>query len=279
MLAPDAYGGTALLRAIASLPTVLPEAMPDAQIQTVHIDDVAAAVVAAAQGKVASGTIADLTEPSATSFPELCAAMRRWQGYPEARFKPPVPNFVLNFTARIADRLGYLGWRSPLRTTALTALRDGITGDPKTWITPCRSLEETLSAMPATRQERVFARAYLALPLAIATLSIFWLLSGLIGLFFVRDAMAVLTQNSVSRPLAAAAVFGGGVVDIFLGVAILWRPWTKKAALGMIAVSLAYLLGALIFAPALWADPLGPMIKVFPSITLAMVVWLLMEER
>ncbi|MEM8850183.1 MAG: DoxX-like family protein, partial [Pseudomonadota bacterium] len=58
-----------------------------------------------------------------------------------------------------------------------------------------------------------------------------------------------------------------------------WRLWARRAALGMVALSGAYLLGSLIFAPDLWADPLGPMVKVIPALVLAALVWLLLEER
>lgn len=64
-----------------------------------------------------------------------------------------------------------------------------------------------------------------------------------------------------------------------LGLAILWRPWAKRAAVGMVGLSGGYLLGSVVVAPDLWADPLGPMVKVLPGMALAALVWLLMEER
>jgi uncharacterized protein YbjT (DUF2867 family) len=81
VLSPEAYGGTALLRAVAALPLILPRVLPEAQVQTVYVGDIAAAVVAAAKREVPSGTIADLTEREARSFPDLVAAVRRWQGW------------------------------------------------------------------------------------------------------------------------------------------------------------------------------------------------------
>ncbi|SMX33636.1 SDR family oxidoreductase [Actibacterium lipolyticum] len=280
VLSADAYGGTALLRAAASIPLLAPVVLPDAQIQTVFVGDVAAAVVAAADGKVPSGTVADLTESKTHSFPDLTATMRRWLGFPAPVFTPKVPRAALGFIGRIADLLGHLGWRSPLRTTALKALGDGIRGDPTAWEVaggaPCRPLEETLSQLPATRQERLFARANLTMPLAIGTLALFWVLSGLIALFDVRGAMAVLADDAMP---AGVVVVGGAVADITLGLLILWRPWAKRAALSMIALSLAYLGGSVLAAPQLWLDPLGPMVKVLPGIALAAVVWMLMEER
>jgi hypothetical protein len=47
----------------------------------------------------------------------------------------------------------------------------------------------------------------------------------------------------------------------------------------MILLSSSYLVGGALFAPGLWADPLGPMIKVIPGIFLALIVWLGVEDR
>lgn len=283
MLSPDAYGGTALLRAASAVPMLAPRIMPDAQVQTVYVGDVANAVVAAAHGTVPSRLIADLTEREARAFPELVDRVRRWQGWPEPIFRPVVPGILLAVVGKGADLLGHLGWRSPMRTTALRALRDGISGSPDAWEnaggSPCRSLEETLALLPATRQERLFARAYLALPFAIATLSLFWCLSGFVTLLDPAQAMVVLTERAVPNWAIGLSVIGGALADLLLGLAILWRRWTKPATLGMLGLSGAYLIGSLVVAPDLWADPLGPMVKVFPGMALAAMIWLLMEER
>lgn len=69
VLSHDAYGGTALLRAAAVLPGILPRILPDTVVQAVNIRDVANAVLAAACGRVPSCLIADLTEPQAHRFP------------------------------------------------------------------------------------------------------------------------------------------------------------------------------------------------------------------
>lgn len=281
VLSAEAYGGTALLRALAAMPGVMPVVLPQARVQTVWVEDVAQAVVAAAEGRVPSGTTADLTEDAIRTFPDLARAVRRWMGLPSPFWRPCLPAPLLRATGRVADGLGHLGWRSPLRTTALTALAEGVTGDPGAWHeaggAPCRRLEDTLALMPATRQERLFARAYLALPPAIATLAVFWLASGLITLADPARAVAIL--GDPAQPLAWAAVLGGTAADILLGLAILWRAWTKRAALAMVGLSAAYLGGSVLFAPALWSDPLGPMVKVLPGMALALVVWLVTEDR
>ncbi|RYG89648.1 SDR family oxidoreductase [Loktanella sp. IMCC34160] len=283
VLSTEAYGGTALLRAAAALPAVLPVIFPDSRIQTVSVTDVAEAVVCAARGDLPSGLVADLTEHEAHRFPDLLAKVRSWQGYDSPIFRPRFPGVLVTSIGKLADLLGYLGWRSPFRSTALKVLRDGIRGDPSAWENaggrPCRSLGETLAQIPATRQERLFARAYFALPLAIGTLALFWCLSGLITLVTPSRAMAVLAVRDVPSWVGGPTVIGGALADIALGLAILWRPWVKHAALGMIGLSCSYLIGSALVAPDLWADPLGPMVKVLPGITLAAWVWMTMEER
>jgi hypothetical protein len=47
----------------------------------------------------------------------------------------------------------------------------------------------------------------------------------------------------------------------------------------MIALSLAYLANATLLQPGLWLEPLGPLVKVFPSIVLALVALAILEER
>ena len=133
--------------------------------------------------------------------------------------------------------------------------------------------------MPATVQDRRFARLYLALPLALAVLSAFWLASGLIGLWQWRAAVALLAPADLPAGLAPALVGVGSVADIALGLAVLVRPWARAACLAMAGLGLAYLALGTILAPWLWADPLGSMVKVLPGIVLALVASAMLEQR
>ena len=48
---------------------------------------------------------------------------------------------------------------------------------------------------------------------------------------------------------------------------------------GMLAVSFAYLAGASLLEPTLWLDPLGPLVKVLPSILLTLTALATLDER
>jgi hypothetical protein len=142
-----------------------------------------------------------------------------------------------------------------------------------------RDLATTLRDLPATVQERWFARAWLLKPLVIGVLALFWLLSGLIGALRFDAAQAVLAGRGVDAGLAALAVACGAVADVALGLAVLVRRWVVPAACGMVGVTAGYLLGATLLAPDLWLDPLGPLVKTLPAAVLALVAIALAPER
>ena len=283
VLAPAAYGGTALLRAGAALPGVVPNVLPDSTIACVHIDDLSQAVLDAVEGRLPAGTDVDVTGAGAESLTDLMRRTRAWLGLPKARVTLPVPAFALKLLTKAADLTGYFGWRSPLRSTALQALDDGVAGDPAALPNAggkaCRDLDAIFQTLPRTVQDRWFARSYLALPVVILGLSLFWLASGLIGLVQLPEATSVLTSRGIGDSTAIAAVVGGGLLDIALGLLILIRRYAKAACLGMILLSLGYLAAGTLLTPDLWADPLGPFVKVLPAILLAWITLGLLDDR
>ncbi|MHA1568135.1 MAG: SDR family oxidoreductase [Alphaproteobacteria bacterium] len=283
VIGPDAYGGTALLRGLAAFPLVQPLVLGGAPVQTVALADVARAACLAAGGELPPGTEADLVTPEPQPLREIVAGFRHWLGLAPARREIALPGWMARAASQIADALGWLGWRSPLRSTALAALAEGVRGDPGPWRAltgeTLPGLRDTLAAMPATAQERQFAWLYLALPLALAVLCLFWLASGLIGLWQWRAATALLAPANLPEGLAPALVGAGSAADIALGLGVLVRPWARAACLAMAGLGLAYLALGTILTPWLWADPLGALLKALPAVVLALVAAAMLEQR
>ncbi len=282
VIAPAAYGGTALLRMLAAFPVVLPIVYPDARLATVSIDDVVEAVLMSVDGRAPAGTELCVVEPKAPRLDDIVVAFRLWLGFKSAKVVA-LPGWVATAVGAGADVLGWLGWRSPLRTTALTVMKDGVVTDGEDYARlrgrPALTLEQTLKRLPSSVQERWFAQMYLAMPLIIAILSAFWLASGIVGLIELDAASAHLTSIGYSQKLANLMVVIGSIIDIVLGIAVLWQRWARATCLAMILVTACYLLGGTFMSPGLWADPLGPFVKTVPAAALAWVASMLVKTR
>jgi uncharacterized protein YbjT (DUF2867 family) len=283
VLAPAAYGGTALLRGLAAFPLVVPVAYADSLIQTTSAEDVAIAVQRALAPGARRRISVDVVHAEPVTLAELTTTLRGWLGLPPARVVA-IPPALARATALAADALAWLGWRSPMRTASLEQLRAGVPGDADQaqrllGFAP-RSLRAVLDGWPSGVQERWFARSYFLKPAILITLFGFWLLSGLIGLTAgFEQAVSVLTVAGVGAALAKAAVIGGGIADIALALLLAFRRTSALALLGMLALTVAYLLGGAVVRPDLWLDPLGPFLKSIPAAVLALAALALLDER
>ncbi|MFC5756892.1 SDR family oxidoreductase [Rhizobium sp. GCM10022189] len=278
VLGRNAHGGTALLRALASFPLALPLLHADSPVETVAAEDIAAAVSAAISGALASGSDIALAAEGRHTLASLVRLHRAWLGLPDAPVIA-IPPAIARPVSWLADLAGHLGWRSPLRSTAMTVMSEGVRMDrPTPSGLPALSAAETLAANPSGVQDLWFARLYLLKAPVMAGLSLFWLLSGLIPLL--APAQAGNHFLPFMPPAAAMALtILTCLIDMALGAAVLVRPFARRALIGMLVVSLAYLAGATALEPALWLDPLGPLVKILPSLLLTLAALAILDER
>jgi uncharacterized protein YbjT (DUF2867 family) len=282
VIAHAAYGGTALLRALAAFPGFIPAVMSRQLIQTVSVADVAEAVSRAVAGSLPPRLVIDLVEGNARSLADVLLAFRAWLGLAQVKVVP-MPAILGRLAGAVADVLGILGWRSPLRSAALAALARGITGNAESWNDvsghPLQPLEATLADMPAHVQERWFARLWLIKPVIFACLSMFWLVSGVIGLIRQNEAADILVLRGVPAHFAHISVLVGSAADIVVGAAVLVRPLARRALRAMIAITLFYLAASTLLVPDLWLAPLGPLVKTIPALCLVLVALAVLDER
>ncbi|MES0825938.1 SDR family oxidoreductase [Ruegeria sp. SCP11] len=276
------YGGTALLRMLAAVPFVQPIAYSQAPVQCVGMLDLCDAVAEAVAGNLPQGSY-DLVEETPMPLSGVLSETRRWLGFPTARMTLNVPVWGTRLISRCADALGHLGWRSPLRSNAMIIMASGVVGNPE----PYRSatgrsmapLRQVYASLASSREHRLSARMSLLMPLVVTVLCLFWLLSGLFGLLGLPQAVEVLTNVGWGAELAKLSVVFWSVVDITLGLVILWRPWAVRACVAQFAVALFYLIAASLTLPALWLDPFGPLTKILPAMMLSLVAWPMVEKR
>jgi hypothetical protein len=244
------------------------------------MSDLVEVVLDAVEGRLLEKSEFDLLEHQAHTLRELVESLRDWLGIAPARMRFAVPELLAHLLARVADALGYLGWRSPIRTTTLRVLAENVVGDSQEFRAvsdrKISSLRQTLASMPSTLQARWFARLYLLIPLLVAVLSVFWLLSGIISLSDVESAAAL---TGLTPDLGRPAVLIGAAVDVGLGVGILYQPAARGVCWGMVLVGLNYLVLGSLLRPDLWADPLGPLLKILPVTALTLVTIVLLDDR
>ncbi|MCF3640561.1 SDR family oxidoreductase [Rhizobium sp. TRM95111] len=279
VLGRNAHGGSALLRALAAMPCVTPLIHAESPVATVGLDDVAAAVSDAVAGTIPAGSDLELAAPRPVALADLVALHRSWLGLAPAR-RWSVPLFAAIPVVAAADMAGRLGWRAPLRSTAMRVMQGGVTAAASAEA-PGRTLRDAgavLAANPAGVQDLWFARLYLLKPLVVVCLSVFWLASGLVP--FWNFAPAYAHFSPLMPPgWAAAAVIATCLADILLGAAVLARKHARRAMQGMVVLAAAYLAAATLVEPSLWLDPLGPLVKVLPSVVLALVGLAILDER
>ena len=282
VVSQTAYGGTSLLRMLAAFPLVQPIALPEARLQTIDVNDVACAVVRAVDDPRLARKEFDLVAPQAETLQAIVLAFRDWLGFSKPSAIWRLPDWLAGLVSRFADAAGLLGWRSPLRTTALQVLADDVIADPVPWRRATgrgfKSLSDTLREMPSTRQERVFARTQLVFPVLVVIYAGFWIASGVIGLWQSEAAAGIVT-DAIGKFGADLSVMAGSLIDILVGVVLCVRRSFVPACLAAIALCFAYLLAGTILTPTLWADPLGPFVKVAPAAALSLALIAMAEER
>jgi uncharacterized protein YbjT (DUF2867 family) len=283
VIAPAAYGGTALLRGLAGFPLFIPALAPRQIVQAVSVQDVAEAVARALAPDAPARLSLDVASAEKTTLGEILTALRAWLGFRPAPLAS-VPAALAGAVALASDAIGFMGWRSPMRSTSIAQLKAGVIADDSAIETVLgfkpKSLDQMLAGWPSGVQERWFARLYFLKPAALIVLIGFWFASGAIGLTAgFNEAVAALT--AVAAPLLAAktVVIGGAVLDMALALLACVRATAPTALIGVVATSAAYLVGATILRPDLWAEPFGPLVKVVPGAILALVVLAMMDER
>lgn len=277
-----AYGGSALLRGLASLP-VLPVMPGTAAIQPVHLDDLVETVLFFLQPEAPSRIALDLAGPRQMAFSDAVALFRHWLRWRPA-YRLQLPAWAASGAYRAGDVAQLLGWRAPVNSTAQVEMRRGATGDSEPWrqVTGMRprDLAAALASEPASVQERWFARLYALKPLIFGVFGLFWIVTGIISLGPGWDiGMSYVREGGLGENFASLTVIAGALADTVIGIAILWRPASRYGLWAALIISLTYVVIGTALVPRLWADPLGPMLKIWPVLMLNLVAMAIREDR
>jgi uncharacterized protein YbjT (DUF2867 family) len=287
VIAPSAFGGSAMVRALAALPFRLSAADASVTFQPVAVMDISATIAwlasRATDERSANAVTWELMQKQPVTLGEVIETFARSLGASRLP-RIPLPAFLLDLGVMLGDLVSWLGWKPPMRTTAIAELRRGVRGDPSAWMAATglvpTTMAEVLSRHPATIQDKWFARLYLTKALIIASLVVFWIASGFIALFISYDAAAgMLRSHAFPQALVAPVTILTSLMDMATGVLIAFRRTVAFGLIWGILASLGYMTGAAILTPDLWIEPLGALVKTGPAIVLMLVALLMLDNR
>ena len=290
VIAPSAYGGSAMLRALAALPIDLPPTERAVPFQPVAVEDIAGTIAwlvdhdGPDQATGATWNVTwDLMQPQPITLGGVIEQFRWSLGTAKRRRIAP-PWFAVDLGARLGDLASLIGWSPPLRSTAIAELRRGVTGDPSAWMAATGiepiTIEARIGSRTAAIQDKWFSRLYLIKALVIASLAVFWIASGFIALVISYDAAAaILTSHHFPAALVAPVTIGSSLMDMTIGCLIACRRSCAAGLLAGIVVSLGYMTGAALLTPDLWIEPLGALVKTGPAIVLMLVALMTLDNR
>ncbi len=283
VIAPAAYGGSAMLRALAALPFDLPAEERATPFRPVAVEDIAATVAWLAARDDAESVSWDLMQPQPISLGGVIDQFRFAFGTAEW-LRLTLPSFLLDLGAKLGDLANRLGWMPPIRSTAIAELRRGVAGDPAPWIAATgivpKTVAEIVGQRAATIQDKWFARLFLIKPLVIASLALFWIVSGFIALVIAFPATkAILASHGFPSWLIAPFAAVTSLMDMSIGVLIAFRRSCAAGLVAGIVLSLGYMMGTAILTPDLWIEPLGALVKTGPAIVLMGVALSTLDNR
>jgi uncharacterized protein YbjT (DUF2867 family)/uncharacterized membrane protein YphA (DoxX/SURF4 family) len=278
--AAGAYGGTALLRALAALPGVL--IVPNGGMQRIRplaLEDLTDAVVAALAKPDLRGEIVELVGAETLTLRDYLLAWRQWFGL-SAPYILATPGWLTNASVAIGEASG----RGPLSRVIANLLERGRIGASTAPTHTAAllgrapvTLAEALTRRPSQAQDLLQARWYSLRLLLLFSLVLVWLGSGIVGLLL-PESSAAAQLAGWPPSLVYIAQLASSAADLVLGVLLLtgWRTRTVLAL--MLAMVVGYTVVIGMAAPAHWLDPFGGLLKNL-AVMAVLISLLMLDER
>jgi uncharacterized protein YbjT (DUF2867 family) len=265
---------TRFFAALAALPVTPLPSGGQQQIQPVHLDDLAEAIVELALSSKCGG-ILNAAGPRALSLRDYLSLFRARFGM--SQWFTALPDWLARAGAYVIAPLS----GGMITSDSLRMLEKGNTADPSPFASVLgrapREPERFFDGMdPATR---VTAQLAWLLPLMRVTTAVMWLVTAWVSAFVypVPASLRLLAAVGLEGTTALAALYGAAALDAVLGLGTLIARRRRALYLIQLATVAAYTLLITTFLPEYWAHPYGPILKNVPL--LAMILTLFYLDR
>jgi uncharacterized protein YbjT (DUF2867 family) len=263
-----------LFTRLASLPVIPLPGHGEQQVQPVHIDDVARAVLALLGREDEWHSRVPLLGPEPGSFRDFLGRLRNAMGLGPARFID-IPMPLVRWTAALGSALP----GSLLDTPTLEMLLRGNTGDPAAIRRllgedprPIEAFVPRDGRGPLGREAKL---SWLLPPLRWSIAAV-WILTGIVslGVYPTSGSYELLRRSGVTGLLAPVFLYGAALLDLVLGFATLFMSRRRTLWTLQIALIIAYTAIITVKLPEFWIHPYGPIVKNLPLLA---AIWLLRE--
>lgn len=253
-----------IMLSVASMPLLVVPRVFRSRVQPVHVDDLAAAVVALVNGAAVPRWPMAVVGPESCTLTAYLQALRRQIGLRAARIIE-VPDALMGL-GRLVPSLARSGL---LSADAMRMLAAGSRADPAPLAAllgrPPRAVSQFIprSLAPAVATQATLAWITPLLCMAIAAL---WFISGLVslGIFPLEQSYAMLAATGIPPALQPLLLFGAAATDIALGFAVLLAGGRPLVWRLQILLVVFYTVVITVWLPQFWLHPFGPLSKNIP---------------
>lgn len=274
------YGGTSLMRGLAGLPWAIPVAGDGTfPFTPIHAQDLARAVRIVCEEASFAGQVLQPVGPETMGLRDLLMRYRRWLGFGGAAILPvPIP--LMRVLAKCGDLFG----SGPVSSASLDQMIAGNAGDSAAFERAIgfrpRSIGEALQAHPAQVQDRWHARLYFLAPALKTVLVLMWLVSAWLGFAHGQSRTEELVQGLGLSPFWADPLrITGSLLDVAMAVWLLLDRTGRWSTLGQCLLIIGYTAVIGYALPALWTDPLGPLLKNLPILLAVLMHGAIADRR
>lgn len=276
------YGGSSALRGLCAMPFIafLPNGGKQ-KFQPLWAYDLAKVVLQACRSPLPADKnyqIAHVVGPETLGFGEIMQKTRRWLGMKSCKIFE-MPMFAVKLMGRIGDYFPLWGFSAGVVSQLNT---DFIVPEDKvnTLGITMRSMDQVYHTHPSFVQDRWHSKLFLARPILALFLAIIWLGSGIAGFFTSTETLkTILPSFLATSSISPFLVYLCSVIDLYFAGMILLGKWSNKLWLSQIALVVVYTIGLTIFAPVLWLDLLGSLLKNFAVIGLITTMLFIADDR
>lgn len=278
------YGGTSLFRGLAALPWFIPiPGKGEQEFQPIYLHDLSKAIIHLISVPLNQSILLNAVSSKHVKLYEILTITRAWLGLTRAKLL-----YIPLMLIRLIAFLGNLKPYSVLNTTSLKMLMQNnvatlettkVFHDQISFIP--RDFTEGIYSEPSTVQDRWHAKLYFLRPLLQVAIAFLWLFTGICSLFLYPKSASynLLAQVGVIAFWQPILFYGASILDLLLGLGMLFSFQLKKICTLQIFLILIYSAIITWKLPNLWLEPFGPIVKNIPLLIAILVLIALEDER